>query len=109
MTDDSVFGKRLKAAETGLAYEAEKGFRIMVSRNRKLGAWVADLMGFEGDKARDYVEHFLSASMRLANDEALLDKIIGDFDASKVECTERSVRRQMEDFFNEARNEIEKN
>ena len=106
MRNNDIFQKRGEAAESRFAYEAELNFRVIVLRDRKLGAWAADQMGLADAQKEQYIQKLVEFNIDDNDSDALLEKIHTDFDAYKVKCTERSLRRQMEICFREARDQI---
>ncbi len=106
MSDESSFEKRRETFEAGFAHSEEIEFRVQALRNRKLGIWAADLIGLKGAQADDYVNSLVETHINATDKDAILDKVITDFDAFQVECTDRTIRRKMEDLLVEARAEI---
>ncbi len=105
MTKDALT-KRGQAAEGGFAHEAELAFRAIVLRNRKLGAWAAELMGVKAEKREDYIKQLVAESIDRFQEDAVFQRLLDDFDVYKIDCSERSLRRKMEELLEEARNEI---
>ena len=108
MNDKDMLKQRGEASEAQFAYEAELNFRVIVLRDRKLGAWAADQMGFNDTQKKQYAQKLVEVNIDDNDSDALLEKIRTDFDAYKIKCTKRSLRRQMNIFLNEARDEIYK-
>lgn len=103
---ESEFEKRGDASEGIFAHEAEMNFKAIVLRNRKLGAWAADLMGLDGAEKEAYAESLIMASIANFREDAVFEKLLDDFDVHKVDCSDRNLRRQMETLLLEAKDEI---
>lgn len=99
------FLKRQKAAQAGFVRSAELGFRVIMLRNRKLGVWAAEIMGFKGAEALAYIDKLIEVSIIDNRKDAVFEKLLDDFDVSNVDITDRSLQRKMEELFNEANDE----
>ena len=100
--------KRGEAAEIGFAHEEELAFQAIVLRNKKLGAWAAELMGLSSADSERYLEQLVLESINQPKKDAVFKKMLDDFDIYKIDCTERTLRRTMEQFLQEAKQEIHK-
>ncbi len=107
MSDNSSFEKRGETFEAGFARSEEAEFRALALRNRKLGAWIAKMLGLKDAQADAYIDRLVEAGVSNPGENALFDKIIMDFEAFPVKCSERTLRRMMGDLMSDARAEIE--
>ena len=106
MTDDTSFRKRGQTFEAGFAHGENAEFRTLALRNQKLGAWAAQLMGIKGAEAEAYISRLIEFSINDPGEDALSHRISMDFEASRVDSTARTIRRQMADLMVEASEEI---
>ena len=76
----TTFDKREEAFEKKFAHDEELMFKATARRNRMLGMWAAEKLGFSGDKATDY-----------AKDVATIGVYVYDPDTSTVKRREVTV------------------
>lgn len=100
------FDDRKKGQESKFAHDQEMEFKIMVRRNKLLGAWAAELMGKTGEAADVYAKEVIISDMEEKGDEDVFRKIRGDLDAANVEMSDHRIRRQMEELLGTARQQI---
>ena len=100
------FDDRKKGQESKFAHDQEMEFKIMVRRNKLLGAWAAELMGKTGEAADVYAKEVIISDMEEKGDEDVFRKVRGDLDAAKVEMSDHRIRRQMEELLSVAREQI---
>ncbi|MFC4270279.1 DUF1476 family protein [Sneathiella chungangensis] len=100
------FDDRKKGQESKFAHDQEMEFKIMVRRNKLLGAWAAELMGKTGEAADVYAKEVIISDMEEKGDEDVFRKIRGDLDAANVEMSDHRIRRQMEELLATARQQI---
>lgn len=97
---------RGKASEGAFALQEELGFKVIVLRNRKLGAWAAAQFGLEGEARDKYIEQVLLMSTENRHESSVMERLLDDFDVYKIDCTERSLERKMDELLEEARQEV---
>jgi hypothetical protein len=102
----SGFDDRKKGQEGKFAHDQEMEFKIMVRRNKLLGAWAAELMGKTGEAADVYAKEVIISDMEEKGDEDVFRKVRGDLDAANVEMSDHRIRRQMEELLSVARGQI---
>jgi hypothetical protein len=100
------FDDREKAEERRQATKEELEFKSQARRNKLLGAWAANLMGLDGDKAESYASSLVVEDLKQAGDEDVFAKVSADLKAANVEVTEHQIRREMETFLQQARTEL---
>jgi hypothetical protein len=102
------FDKRKDAFENKYAHDEEMKFKIMARRNKLLGLWAAEKLGYSGDRATDYALEVVRADFEEAGDDDVLRKVKADFDAAGVDQSEHQVRRTMDELLATATEQIEK-
>lgn len=100
------FDDRKESFEKKFAHDAALRFKAEARRNKLLGQWAAKLLGFEGDKAAEYVASVIKADLQEAGDEDVFRKIRADFDAAGVKQSDHQIRRHMEEFLREAMKQV---
>lgn len=98
----TTFDKRKDGFEQKYAHDEELIFKATARRNKLLGLWAAEKLGFSGDAAASYAKEVVAADFEEAGDEDVMRKIMKDFADKKVNQSEHQVRRTLEDLMPEA-------
>lgn len=102
----SQFSEREKAFETKFQKDQELQFKVTVRRNKLLGLWTAEKLGLEGADANAYAKEVVTADFDRPGDQDVVDKVVKDLEGKGITVSERSVRKEMERFFEEAKQQI---
>jgi hypothetical protein len=94
----STFDKRKEGFEKKFALEEEQRFRAEARRNRLLGLWAAERLGFTGQAAIAYAREVVAADFEEAGDADVVRKVLGDLSAKDAAITEQAIRARMNDF-----------
>ncbi|WP_300551838.1 DUF1476 domain-containing protein [Maricaulis sp.] len=97
---------RENAFESKYAHDQEVEFKAIARRNKLLGLWAAGEMGIEGDAAEAYAKEVVMADFEEAGHEDVFRKIRGDLDAKSVDVSDHIIRKQMDDFLIQAREQV---
>lgn len=98
----STFDKREQGFENKFAHDEELRFKATARRNKLLGLWAAEHLGFEGDKAEEYAKEVVRADFEEPGDEDVFRKIREDFDVNKVDQSDHQIRRTMDELMHTA-------
>ena len=74
----STFDERKDGFENKFAHEQNLTFKIEVLRNKMLGAWAADLKGFDEEKTEQYIKEVVKSDFQEAGDEDVFRKLQAD-------------------------------
>ncbi len=102
----TTFDQREKAYEAKLAHDEELKFKATVRRNKWLGLWAAGKLGKTGEAAEDYAAEVIAVELDEGDGEVILKKLRADFDAAHVDVSDHQIRREMEELFAKATEEI---
>ncbi|QXX74877.1 DUF1476 domain-containing protein [Methylovirgula sp. HY1] len=102
----TTFDQREQAYEAKLAHDEELKFKATVRRNKWLGFWAAEKLGMIGEAAADYAADLIATELDEGDGDVIFNKLRGDFDAAHVEITDHQIRREMEELFAKATEEI---
>ena len=100
------FEERGDTFEKKYAHDEELKFKAEARRNKLLGLWAADKIGFTGDKAEEYAKEVIRADLEEPGDEDVFRKIRQDFDKHNVDQSDHQIRRTMEEKMLEAIEQI---
>lgn len=103
----SGFDEREKAFENKYKHDQDLKFRVEVRRNKLLGLWVAsELLGKSGADADAYAKEVISADFEEPGEDDVVRKIMADVTAKGVDFSEHRLRKRMEEFLQEAKQQI---
>lgn len=97
-----IFDEREKGIFAKLKHDEELRFRTESRRDKLLGSWAAELMGLTGEAAEKYATAVVIADIERPGPEDVVEKLLKDFAAKKIEMSEHRIRKQLERFFEEA-------
>lgn len=103
----STFKNREDAFENKFAHDQELRFKAEARRNKLLGLWVAEKLGFSGDKANEYAAEVVQSDFEEAGDEDVYRKVSGDLQEAGVSVSEEELRGKMLDLMGTAIQQIE--
>jgi len=94
----STFDKREQGFENKFVHDEELRFKANARRNKLLGLWAAELLGYEGEKAEEYAKEVVRADFEEPGDEDVFRKIREDFDKNSVDQSDHQIRRTMDEL-----------
>ncbi len=74
----SSFEDRKKSFEKKFAHDQELQFKVSARRNKYLGQWVSNILGFDENKEKEYIQEVIKADFAEAGDHDVLRKIKED-------------------------------
>jgi hypothetical protein len=102
----TTFDQREQAYEAKLVHDEELKFKATVRRNKWLGFWAAEKLGKSPEATEDYAADLIAMELEESADDAVYKRLRADFDAGHVEISEHQIRREMEQLFAKAKDEI---
>lgn len=103
----TTFDKRKDAYENKFAHDEELRFKAEARRNKLLGLWAAEKLGFAEDKATEYAKAVVASDFDEPGDEDVFRKVRADFDAAEVSLTDQDLREKMVSLMGEAIQQVE--
>lgn len=97
---------RKKGQEGKYALDKEQEFKAMARRNKLLGLWAAEEMGYDDGKAHDYAKEVVMADFEEPGDEDVFRKVHEDFNAAGLEEREEQIRAKMIELMGVASEQI---
>lgn len=92
------FNEREKAFEAKFKLDEELRFKATARRNRLLGVWAAEKMGFGESDAAAYAKEVVKSDFEEPGDDDVLQKVLGDLQGKGIDITDRALRKQMDDL-----------
>jgi len=92
----SSFNDRKKGFEKKFANDEELKFKVSSRRNRYLGEWAADILQYNDDKQKEYIQSVVKADLEEAGDEDVIRKLKKDLENHHI--TEEEIRNKITEF-----------
>lgn len=103
MTDS--FKERETAFEAKYARDEELKFKVHARRNKLLGLWAAKQMGVDEATATVYAKTLVENSISSSDNEVIIE-VLNELNGTGGELTEKDIARKLEEFTNQAINEL---
>lgn len=102
-----VVDKRKSATEERLqAHREETDFKRLARRNKLLGLWVAEKLGFHGDAAEAYAREVVIADLEEAGEDDIIRKVLADLERHGSSVTRADIVKKLEECLAAAREQI---
>tara|TARA_B100000676_G_scaffold269548_1_gene285577 strand:+ start:252 stop:560 length:309 start_codon:yes stop_codon:yes gene_type:complete len=89
----SSFDERKKSFEKKFAYDEELQFKVSARRNKYIGQWVSQILGFNSDKEKEYIQSVIKADFAEAGDEDVFRKVKEDLKDNNI--SDEEIRKKM--------------
>ena len=100
----SSFDEREKSFEKKFAYDEELQFKISARRNKYLGQWASQILGYDQEKEKEYIQSVIKADFEEAGDEDVFRKIKVDLKDHKI--SDEEIRKKMDELNEKAKSEF---
>ena len=90
------FDERKKSFEQKFAHDEELKFKVAAKRNKYLGQWVSQKLGYDSEKEKEYIESVIKADFQEAGDEDVFRKIKADLKGHNI--SDEDIRKKMNEF-----------
>ncbi len=103
----STFDERESAYENKFVHDEELRFKATARRNKLLGVWASEKLGFSGEKAVEYAKAVVVSDLDEPGDEDVIRKVLADFQAANTNVSETELREKLFALMGEAIQQIE--
>ena len=100
----SSFDDREKSFEKKFAHDEELQFKISARKNKYLGQWVSQILGYDQEKEKEYIQSVIKADFEEAGDEDVFRKIKVDLKDHNI--SDEEIRKKMEELNEKAKSEF---
>ena len=100
----SSFDDREKSFEKKFAHDEELQFKISARRNKYLGQWASQILGYDQEKENEYIQSVIKADFEEAGDEDVFRKIKGDLKDHNI--SDEEIRKKMDELNEKAKSEF---
>ena len=98
------FDDRKKSFEKKFAHDEELKFKVSAKRNKYLGQWVSQKLGYDSEKEKEYIQSVIKADFQEAGDEDVFRKIQADLKGQNV--SDEDIRKKMKEFDEKAKSDF---
>jgi len=98
------FDDREKRFERKFINEQEVQFKINSKRNKLLANWASEILGFNEQQKKNYINEVIKADFEEAGDDDVFRKIKKDLEKKNIQ--DKEIRQKMSEFLDIARKEI---
>ena len=100
----SSFEEREKSFEKKFAHDEELQFKVSARRNKYIGQWVSQILGFDSDKEKEYIQSVIKADFAEAGDEDVFRKVKADLKDHNI--SDEDIRKKMDELNEKAKSEF---
>ena len=100
----SSFEDRKKSFEKKFAHDEELKFKVDSKRNKYLGEWVSQKLGYDSEKTKEYIQSVIKADFQEAGDEDVFRKIKEDLKDHNID--DNDIRLKMEELNEKAKSDF---
>ena len=98
------FDERKKSFEKKFAHDEELKFKVASRRNKYLGQWVSQKLGYDDNKEKEYIQSVIKADFQEAGDEDVFRKIKEDVKNHNI--SDEEIREKMNELNEKAKSEF---
>ena len=100
----SSFDEREKSFEKKFAHDEEIKFKVNAKKNKYLGQWASQILGYDQEKEKEYIQSVIKADFEEAGDEDVFRKIKVDLKDHNI--SDEEIRRKMDELNEKAKSEF---
>ena len=100
----STFEDRKKGFENKFVHDEEKEFKISARKNKYLGEWASNIMGYNDEQTKEYIQSVIKADFAEAGDEDVFRKI--NTDLQNFNISEDEIRAKMNEMNEKAKSDF---
>ena len=100
----SSFDEREKSFEKKFAHDEELQFKISARRNKYLGQWASQILRYNSDQEKEYIQSVIRADLEEEGIEDLVKKL--KLDLADHNIPEEEIRKKIKEFNETAKSEF---
>ena len=100
----SSFEDRKKSFEKKFAHDQELQFKVSARRNKYLGEWVSQILSFNSDQEKEYIQSVIKADFAEAGDQDVFRKIKEDLKEKNM--SDEDLRKKMDELNEKAKTDF---
>ena len=100
----SSFEDRKKSFEKKFAHDQELQFKVSARRNKYIGEWVSQILDYNSDQEKEYIQSVIKADFAEADDEDVFRKIKEDLKDKNI--SDEELRKKMDELNEKAKTDF---
>ena len=100
----NTFDERKKSFEKKFAHDEELQFKVSARRNKYIGQWASQILGYNSDQEKDYIQSVIKADFAEAGDEDVFRKVKSDLKDHNIQDEE--IRKKMDELNEKAKSDF---
>ena len=100
----SSFNEREKGFEKKFAHDEELQFKVSARRNKYIGQWVSQILGYDPDQEKEYIQSVIKADFAEAGDNDVFRKVKADLKDHNV--SDEEIRKKMDELNEKAKSDF---
>ena len=98
------FKDREKNFEKKFAHDEELQFKVDARRNKYLGQWVSQILSYDSEKEKEYIQSVIKADFEEAGDEDVFRKLKTDLKDHNI--SDEEIRKKMSELNEKAKSDF---
>ena len=100
----SSFEDRKKSFEKKFAHDQELQFKVSARRNKYIGEWVSQILNYNSDQEKEYIQSVIKADFAEAGDDDVFRKIKEDLKEQNL--SDEELRKKMDELNEKAKTDF---
>tara|TARA_B100000029_G_scaffold186716_1_gene184037 strand:- start:109 stop:417 length:309 start_codon:yes stop_codon:yes gene_type:complete len=100
----SSFEERKKSFEKKFAHDEELQFKVGARRNKYLGQWISQILGYNQDQEKEYIQSVIKADFAEAGDNDVFRKVKADLKDHNI--SDEDIRKKMDELNEKAKSDF---
>ena len=100
----SSFDEREKGFEKKFAHDEELQFKVSAKKNKYIAQWVAQILGYNSDQEKEYIQAVIKADFAESGDEDVFRKVKVDLENHNIPDNE--IRKKMDELNEKAKSDF---
>ena len=100
----SSFEDRKKSFEKKFAHDQELQFKVSARINKYLGEWVSQILDYNSDQEKEYIQSVIKADFAEAGDQDVFRKIKEDLKEQNI--SDEDLRKKMDELNEKAKTDF---
>jgi len=98
------FKDRERNFEKKFAHDEELQFKVNARRNKYLGQWASQILSYDSEKEKEYIQSVIKADFEEAGDEDVFRKL--KVDLKDYNISDEEIRKKMSELNEKAKSEF---
>ena len=100
----SSFEDREKSFEKKFAHDQELQFKVSARKNKYLGQWESQILGYDQEKEKEYIQAVIKSDFEEAGDEDVFRKLKADLADHNI--SDEEISKKMNELNEKAKSEF---